>query len=198
MLGTYYRERLDAKGQHYISAVSQGVVRMRELINDLLAYSRLGKVSEPTTPVDLNAVAQEVRQDVSDRLAQAGGTLTVENLPTVLGRRTELQQILQNLVTNAIKYRREVPPEVQITSERKGSEWIVHVQDNGIGIEPMYFEQIFKVFHRLHTRAQYPGSGIGLAICKKIVERNGGRIWVQSSPGKGSTFSFSLPAGRKE
>jgi light-regulated signal transduction histidine kinase (bacteriophytochrome) len=130
-------------------------------------------------------------------VGRAGATVTAGPLPRVVAEPTELLQVFQNLVSNALKFRRDEAPRVGVSAERSGSEWVIAVADNGIGIEPDYFDRVFVVFQRLHPPATYPGTGIGLAICKKIVERHGGRIWVESAPGRGSTFFFSLPAAEE-
>jgi hypothetical protein len=126
-------------------------------------------------------------------LEESGAVITHDPLPVVRGDATQLGQLLQNLISNAIKFRGQRPPEIHVGVERRGDEWVFAVRDNGIGIEEQYFERIFLVFQRLHTQAEYPGTGIGLAVCKRIVERHGGRIWVESEPGQGATFYFTLP-----
>lgn len=166
---------------------------MQALINDLLAYSRVGTRGKPFVPADCAAVLAGVLADLNVALQESGAVVTHAALPSVRADATQLMQLFQNLIANAIKFRGERPPEIRVGAERGAGEWVFSVRDNGIGIEPQYFERVFGVFQRLHTRREYPGTGIGLAICKKIVERHGGRIWVESQPGQGSTFYFTLP-----
>jgi light-regulated signal transduction histidine kinase (bacteriophytochrome) len=165
---------------------------MQVLINDLLAYSRIGTRGQAFQPTDCEAVLQTAMQNLQVALRESGAHIAHDPLPTVIGDATQLVQLFQNLIGNALKFRREEPPQIHIGAELKGGFWCLSVQDNGIGIEAKYFDRIFVVFQRLHGRTAYPGTGIGLAICKKIVERHGGAIWVESESGKGSTFHFTL------
>lgn len=194
LLGRRYRGKLDADADEFIGYAVDGVTRMQELINDLLAYSRVGRNRRAFTEVDMNAVARDVLQDLERAIADAGATVTVDELPVVRGDRPLLAQVLQNLVSNAIKFRGEEPPRVHIGARREGAQWLFHVRDNGIGIAPEYSERIFALFQRLHGRGEYPGTGIGLSICRKVIEHHGGRIWVESVEGEGATFYFTLPA----
>jgi light-regulated signal transduction histidine kinase (bacteriophytochrome) len=164
---------------------------MRELINDLLAYSRVGAFRGDR--VSMEAVLDRVLQDLRTTVAEAGGTVSSDSLPVVWGDPGELAQLLQNLVGNAIKFRGDEPPVVRISARHQDGAWLFAVQDNGIGIDPEYSDRIFMIFQRLHGRTEYPGTGIGLAICQKIVHSHGGQIWVDSLPGRGSTFYFTLP-----
>ena len=173
----------------------EGASRMQRLINDLLAFSRVGTQGKPPVPVVCDAALDRVLKGMKIAIADSGAAITRDALPVVLGDEGQLCQLFQNLVGNAIKFRGETAPKVHISAERKGAEWKITVRDNGIGIAPEQSDRIFVIFQRLHTRTQYPGTGIGLAICKKIAERHGGRIWVEPSPGGGSTFCFTIEDG---
>jgi light-regulated signal transduction histidine kinase (bacteriophytochrome) len=168
---------------------------MQTLITDLLTYSRVGRQGQGFTLTDSAAVFAEVCGNLRIAVEESGARLTADPLPTVWADRTELGQLLQNLVGNALKFRSDQPLEIHLGCRPEGDDWCFAVRDNGIGIDPKYGEKIFLIFQRLHSRAKYPGTGIGLAICKKIVERHGGRIWVESAPEHGSTFYFTLPSG---
>jgi light-regulated signal transduction histidine kinase (bacteriophytochrome) len=194
MLARRYKGKLDEDADEFISYAVDGATRMQALINDLLAYSRVGTRGRPFEPVDTTTLVDQVTADLSVAIDEADATVTRGPLPQVMGDPLQLGQLFQNLVSNAIKFRGEMRPEVRITADREGAAWRFGVQDNGIGIDPAYADRIFVIFQRLHTRAEYPGTGIGLAVCKKIVERHGGRIWVESHPGAGTTFYFTIPA----
>jgi len=193
LLARRYRQRLDPEGLEYIEFAVDGANRMQRLIEDLLTFSRVG-TRGALVPTDLDQVFRRVTLDLHASLEASGATLTHLPLPTVLGDRPELEQLLTNLIGNAIKFRGPEPPRVHVQADREGPDWLCQVRDNGIGIDARYFERIFVVFQRLHGRDEYPGTGIGLALCKKIVERHGGRLWVQSRPGQGATFFFTLRA----
>ncbi len=194
LLEKKYAGQLDEQGMQYIHQAVEGAGRMKELITDLLNFSRLGRRPSRSEEVDMNGVANEVIQSLRPAITEAGVHLKLNDLPTVRGDATQLRQVLQNLVSNAIKYRStERPPEIEIGSEEKIKGTLFYVRDNGIGFEKKHEDVIFNVFYRLHTAAEYPGTGIGLAICKKIVELHEGRIWVESEPGKGSTFYYTIP-----
>jgi len=188
-----YKGRLDADADDFIAFAVDGAERMQTLINDLLAYSRVTTHGKPFAPTDCSAVLEHALANLKIAIEESGAVVTYDSLPTVLADDVQLTQLLQNLIGNAIKFHGDLPPEVHIGVECKDGEWLFSVQDNGIGIDPQHFERIFAVFQRLHSRSEYPGTGIGLAVCKKIVERHGGRIWVESQPGKGSTFYFTIP-----
>jgi PAS domain S-box-containing protein len=195
LLARRYRGRLDADADDFIGYVVEGAVRMQHLINDLLAYSRVGRSGKGSVPTDCAAVFAGACADLRKAIEECGAVVTADPLPTVLGEPTQLHQVFQNLLANAIKFRRaDQSPRVHVAASRRGAEWLFWVRDNGIGIERQYADRIFLVFQRLHTRREYPGTGIGLAICKKVVERHGGRIWLESEPGRGTTFYFTLPA----
>ena len=168
--------------------------RMQRLINDLLTYSRLTTRAHPFEPTDCNAVLNEVIEMMLPlAVEESRGVITHGTLPTVMGDSGQLAQLFQNLIGNAIKFRDTEPPRVHMDAQPLDKAWLFSVKDNGIGIDPQYSERIFLIFQRLHTIDTYPGTGIGLAICKKIVERHGGRIWVESNVGEGSTFKFTIP-----
>lgn len=189
-----YAAQLDERGQAYLRPIVENGEHMKRLVDDLLAFSRLHTQQRAPEATASSAVLQAVLERLRPDLEALGAHVTVGPLPTVLADAPQLDQLFQNLLSNALKYRREgVPPQVSITAEREGSGWRFAVSDNGIGIEPQYFDRIFVIFQRLHGREQYEGTGIGLAVCKKIVERHGGRLWVESAPGQGSTFFFTLP-----
>jgi PAS domain S-box-containing protein len=195
LLAARYGERLDADGHELLDFVVGGVERMSALIEGLLAVSRVGTRSLPHGPVDCERVLRGVLDDLKAALEAVGASVTRGPLPTLPGDETQLAQLLRNLLDNAVKFRRPgVPPRVEISAVREGGDWLFRVSDNGLGIEPQYFERIFVIFQRLHLQDEYPGTGIGLAVCRRVVERHGGRIWVESDPSAGSTFSFTLPA----
>ena len=196
LLQQRYQGKLDARADEFIAHAIDGATRMQTLINDLLTYSRVGTRGKPFEPTDVSTTLKDALANLAVAIRESGAVVTHDALPTVTAERTQLIQLFQNLVGNALKFRSERPPEIHIGVERQDSEWVFSVRDNGIGMEAQYCERIFGVFQRLHTRREYPGTGIGLAICKKIVERHGGRIWVTSEPGRGSTFHFSIPDRR--
>jgi two-component system, chemotaxis family, sensor kinase Cph1 len=195
LLARRYQGKLDSDADDFIAFAVDGVHRMQHLINDLLAYSRVGTQGKPYQPVDTAAALERavIIQGVSIR--ESGAVVTHDELPTVQADEWQLVRLFQNLVGNAIKFHGTEPPKVHVSARRAESEWVFAVRDNGIGIAPENFESIFVIFQRLHSRSEYPGTGIGLAICKKIVERQGGRIWVESQPGQGATFYFTFPSG---
>jgi signal transduction histidine kinase len=166
---------------------------MRSLITELLAYSRASSRGLSEGELALAEAVERARIALAASIADARADVVVSALPTVVGDAAQLTQLFTNLLGNAIKYRSERPLRVVIASETRDDDWVIWVEDNGIGIEAAHFERIFQLFQRLHARTQYPGNGIGLALCQKIVERHGGRIWVESEPGQGSRFSFTLP-----
>ncbi len=193
LLAERYRGKLDESADKYIGYASEGAQRMQVLIQDLLAFSRVGRNGVSHGNVDCNAVMLDVLQTLASTVQESGAVVTHAELPAVWANRTQMTQVFQNLIQNAIKFRGKEPPAVSVQAEKAGLRWQFSIRDNGIGIAPEYAENIFVVFQRLHARAEYPGNGIGLAICKKIVERNGGKIWVESQPGSGACFKFTLP-----
>jgi len=167
---------------------------MEVLINDLLAYTRASSMSEETREAsDLNLAFDAVLLNLSEAIKQSGASVAHDPLPSLRIGATPFQQILQNLIGNAIKYRSDAPPKIHVSAREQDNAWLFSVQDNGMGIDPKYHEQVFGLFKRLHSGAKYSGTGIGLAICKKLVERYGGRIWLQSEAGQGTTFFFTIP-----
>lgn len=193
LLAKRYTGRLDADADEFIGFVVSGVNRMQRLINDLLAYSRVGSAGTRSEPIDCTNAYQAARANLRAQIEESGAEVTGDTLPIVTADETQLVQLFQNLIGNAIKYRSDEPSRVHISAVQGDGEWKFRVRDNGIGIDAQYGEQIFEMFRRLHTPAEYPGTGAGLAICKKIVERWGGRIWVESRIGGGSTFCFTIP-----
>jgi PAS domain S-box-containing protein len=187
---------LDARIQGFIHGAFEGAVRMERLINDLLDYSRVDSRGRPLVPTDLDDVLRVALDNLQPRIASANAVVTCEPLPKVAVDSTQLMQVFQNLIGNALKFRGEPPPAVHVGASQQDGEWVISVRDNGIGIEPEFFGKLFHLFQRLHTRKEYPGTGIGLAVCKRIVERHGGTIWVESQLGQGATFYFSIPKGK--
>jgi two-component system, sensor histidine kinase and response regulator len=198
MLEKKYSEELDETAVKYIGRAVEGTKRMQALIHALLDYARVGSRGEMFALVDPAAVVGRVVADLSAQIADTGATVTAESLPNVLGDEQQLTQLLQNLIGNALKFRSEEAPVVRVSAEEADDAWEFAVADNGIGFEPEYAEQIFEIFQRLHGRGSYDGTGIGLAVCRKIVHRHGGRIWVDSLPGEGATFRFTIPRARAQ
>ncbi|MDO8607180.1 MAG: ATP-binding protein [Phaeospirillum sp.] len=197
LLGRRYADKLDDNAREYIAFAKDGAVRMDRLVLDLLEYSRIGRITQPMTLVPLDDILDRVLRALQGKAAEAGARVEVltKPLPTVLGDAGELTRLLQNLIGNALKYRAaDRPAVVTVTAETRGPVVELRIADNGIGIESQYFERVFLIFQRLHKRDEYEGTGIGLAICKKIVEHHGGRIWLESTPGEGSIFHIALPA----
>lgn len=198
LLAKRYAEKLDDDARDFINYAVDGATRMQTLISDLLNYSRVGTQGKPLVPTDSNALLKRVLDSLQFSIEESGAVIVSDTLPMVLADSQQLGQLLQNLLTNAIKFRGKDAPQVRITAERNGKEWRFSVRDNGIGISQEHADRIFIIFQRLHTKAEYPGTGIGLAICKKIVERHGGRIWVEPSPGGGTTFCFTISAAENQ
>jgi signal transduction histidine kinase len=192
LLAKRYAGSIDARADKYIAYIVDGTTRMQGLIKDLLTYSRVTREVD-VVPTDVTAILRETLSTLEMMVRDTQAQITWSTLPTIQANPLQIGQLLQNLIGNALKFRSTAPPRVHIAAEVDTYTWRFSVQDNGIGIDPQYTERIFGVFQRLHTRAEYPGTGIGLAICQKIVERHGGRIWVESIPGQGTTFYFTLP-----
>ncbi|MCL6435034.1 MAG: GAF domain-containing protein [Leptolyngbyaceae cyanobacterium HOT.MB2.61] len=205
MLAKKYQGKLDEKADLYIHFAVDGAVRMQQLIRDLLAYSRAGRQDLKRQPTDCNLVIQKVLQDLQVAIAESNATITTDPLPTLNADPNQLFLLFQNLIGNAIKYRGEEPPQIDVSAtslqkldnQEEPDTWLFSIRDNGIGIEPQYCDRIFGIFQRLHTQEEYSGTGLGLAISQKIVERHGGRIWVESQAGQGSTFYIEIPAWEK-
>ena len=193
-----YGDRLDGDAREFMGFVVEGAARMKQLIEDLLTYSRVGTRGKDFQPVELEAPLQKAISNLRSAIEESSATVTWEPLPAVRADDMQLAQLFQNLIGNALKFRSASVPRIHVVTTEKESEFEFVVSDNGIGIEPQYYERIFMVFQRLHNKTEYPGTGIGLAICKKVVERHGGRIWVESRLGEGSAFHFTLPKGREK
>jgi light-regulated signal transduction histidine kinase (bacteriophytochrome) len=193
LLEKRYKGKLDKDADDFIGFIVDAARRMQKLISDLLEYSRLGRKENPVTEVDSNKLVDNVIKNLSETIKSTGATVTHGNLPVVNIPESGFMQLFQNLIGNALKFHGKEPLKITISAEKKDTEWKFGVHDNGIGIEPQYKDRIFQIFQRLHSLHEYPGTGIGLAICKKIVENHGGRIWVESEAGKGSTFYFTIP-----
>ena len=198
LLAKRYSEKLDDDAREFINYAVDGAKRMQTLISDLLSYSRVGTQGKAFELVHCDAVLDRVLKSLQLAIEDTGAVITREPLPAVAGDSIQLTQLFQNLLTNAIKFHGKKRPLVQISTENNGSMWKIAVRDNGIGISPEHADRIFVIFQRLHTKTEYPGTGIGLAICKKIVERHGGRIWVEASPEGGSTFFFTIPVAQNK
>ena len=192
LLKRRYKGKIDEDADQFISFTVDSVVRMQNLINDLLSYSRIETRGGVFEPADCQAILNDVLHTLQIVIEENDAAITHGPLPTVQADRAQLFQLFQNLISNAIKFRSDKPPQIHITAEPQNERWLFSVKDNGIGLDPKYSERIFVIFQRLHSQDKYPGTGIGLAICKKIVERHGGRIWMESQPGKGATFYFIL------
>jgi chemotaxis family two-component system sensor kinase Cph1 len=193
LLGERYAGTLDENANKYIHYAVEGALRMQTLVQDLLTFSRVGRNRE-RAEIASDAAVREALQNLQAALQESAAVVQHEGLPTVSADRTQLAQLFQNLIGNAIKFRGDKAPIINVSAEKISAEWVFSVSDNGIGIGAEYVEAIFVIFQRLHTRAEYPGNGVGLAICKKIVEQHGGRIWVESKAGEGASFKFTLPA----
>jgi PAS domain S-box-containing protein len=192
LLARKYKGRLDKDADEFISIAVDGANRMKQLINDLLAFSRVGSKAKPFEPTDLNEAFNHAVGNLAVTIKEHGAVIEADPLPVLMADRAQMVQLSQNLISNAIKFHSLMQPQIKISASHKDGLWTFSIRDNGIGIEAQDIERIFTVFQRLHGKRDYPGTGIGLAICKKIVERHGGRIWVESEPGKGSTFFFTI------
>ncbi len=193
-----YRDVVDEDGKEFIHFAVDGATRMKSLINDLLTYSRVQRSTAEFTTVNVQQVLDRVMQDLQLLIEDTRATVTHDNLPEIIANEPQITQLLQNLLGNALKFHAEQPPQIHIAVKRIAQHWQFSVSDNGIGIEPDYQERIFVIFQRLHSREEYPGTGIGLAVCRKIIDKHGGRIWVESKPGEGSTFHFTIPTKQRK
>jgi PAS domain S-box-containing protein len=192
LLSRRYRGRLDQDADEFIDFALEGTSRLKSLISDLLAYSKVSTSGRQFAPVEMARVISNVLETYQPIVAEYKGSITYDDLPTVSGDDEQMIQLLQNLIDNSIKFRSKEPPRIHVGARQLSERWLFFVRDNGIGIDPQYTERVFVIFQRLHSRDDYPGTGIGLAVCRKIIERHGGHIWVDSEPGKGATFYFTL------
>lgn len=193
LLQRRYRDRLDADAQKLISSAIAGSMRMEALISGLLSYAGAGAKETELAPADSTTVLESACTSLQALIEENKAVIRYDHLPTVTADSVLLGQLFQNLIANAVKFKRTEPPEIHISAKRSSNSWVFSVRDNGMGIDRQHFDRIFEMFHRLPAKTKHPGSGIGLALCKKIVERHGGQIWVESEPGQGSTFYFTLP-----
>ena len=187
-----YQNQLDGQAQEYITRTVAATQRLQQILKDLLAYTQVGGRDFAFVPVNYEILLGTVLEDLQVTIAERDATITHDPLPTVGGDVTHLGQVFQNLIGNALKFHGKEPPRIHVSAQRDGTHWRFGVRDNGIGIDPRQAQRLFQVFQRLHPRSEYPGTGIGLAICKRIVERHGGRIWVESASGQGATFFFTI------
>src|SRR5579862_7675491 len=198
LLAEHYKDRLDEKSEKYIRYVLDGAKRMQQLVKDLLAYSRIDSQGKSPTPISSQSVVKNVLDTLKVAIEESRAEVVCEALPVVFADRVQLAQVFQNLIGNALKFRGERPPHIHIGAGQSNGNWVFRVDDDGIGIDKEYSERVFQMFQRLHERGRYDGSGIGLAIAKKIVERHGGRIWFESEPLKGTTFYFTMPVAEEK
>ena len=194
LLAERYDAKLDSDGREFIAYAVEGATRMQTLVQDLLALSRVGTRGKNLEVVRLDEVVDRAVANLEFSIQETGASVTHDELPELMADSLQMMQLFQNLIGNGIKFKGAEPPRVHITASRNGKDWTFSVRDNGIGFEPQYADRIFSVFQRLHSRDEYQGNGIGLAICRKIVERHQGRIWAESIPGSGATFYFTMPA----
>lgn len=193
LLQRRYQGRLDETADKYIGYAVDGATRMTRMINDLLEYSRVMTRGKPVGPIDCEQAWAEAVANLAKVIEETGAEVTRDPLPPVTADFAQVVQLFQNLIGNAVKYRSDRPPRIHGSARRQDGQWLFSVRDNGIGIEPQYRERVFVIFQRLHGRGEYSGTGIGLAVCKRIVERHGGNLWVESEYGQGSTFFFTIP-----
>jgi PAS domain S-box-containing protein len=193
LLQRRYRGQLDEQADEYIDFAVSGAKRLQALIQDLLTYSSVDGKSNPFQPTDCGTLVDKVVADLTASIQDAGASVRRGNLPTVMGDNSQLAQVFRNLISNAVKYHGDAPCQVDVSASQNGEQWVFAVRDNGIGIAPQHQARIFDVFTRLHSPQEYPGTGIGLAICKRVVEHHGGQICLDSKPGKGTTFFFTIP-----
>jgi PAS domain S-box-containing protein len=197
LLARRYQGQLDEEADQFINFAVDGAMRMQKLIQDLLTFSRVGTRGRVFQPLDLGKILDQARENLQLAIQENDAKISFDRLPVVFGDESELVQLFQNLLDNSLKFRGVASPEIHLSAQMDNRRWLITIRDNGIGIDAKYFERIFLVFQRLHGREHYPGTGIGLAICKKIVERHGGQIWVGTQPGPGAAFHFTLPAGEQ-
>jgi light-regulated signal transduction histidine kinase (bacteriophytochrome) len=192
LLEDKYYEKIDKDGKEFINFITDGAKKMNVLIKDLLSYSRITTHANPSKIVNLEEILKDALYNLQEAIKESSAVITYDKMPILKVDKTQFIQLFQNLLSNAMKFRREEPPKIHIGVKKLNGEWQFSVRDNGIGIESKYFDKLFNIFYRLHTKEEYPGTGIGLPICKKIVQRYGGNIWVKSEFGKGSTFYFTI------
>jgi len=198
LLKMEYEGKLDEQAQDWIRRTVQSIAKMQTLIRDLLSYSRVDARSRPFAQTPFLDIVNDALALLESSIHDSGAQVTVGELPAIMCDRSQMVQLIQNLIGNGLTYHGDKPPDIHISAERSAKEWIFSVRDNGIGIDPNHYEQIFEIFKRLHDQTEYPGTGIGLAVCRRVVERHGGRIWVKSDPGQGSTFYFTIPEGTEQ
>jgi light-regulated signal transduction histidine kinase (bacteriophytochrome) len=193
LLARRYKGKLDSEADEFIAYATDGAKRMQQLINDLLGYARIGQGHVVYQPIECQEVFDQVVESLDEKIREAGATLTHDALPQITANETQIIQLFQNLIENAIKFKSEEPPRIHVSAQAKKKQWIFSFSDNGVGIAPEYKDRVFVIFQPLHNREAYPGTGIGLAICKKIVEQHAGQIWVETKPRKGTEIRFSWP-----
>jgi light-regulated signal transduction histidine kinase (bacteriophytochrome) len=192
LLEDKYRDKIDKDGKEFIHFITDGAKKMNILIKDLLSYSRITTHANPSKIINLEKILKDALYNLQEAIKESRAVITYDKMPILKVDKTQFIQLFQNLLSNAIKFRREEPPRIHIGIRKINDEWLFSVKDNGIGIESKYFDKLFNIFYRLHTKEEYSGTGIGLPICKKIIQRYGGKIWVESELGKGSTFYFTI------
>ncbi len=193
LLESDYKEIIDDTGKEYLNFIVEGGKRMRALITELLEYSRITTSKRPLISCNIESILEETLLNLKESIRESKAIVTHDPLPEIIAEKSQILRVFQNLISNAIKFRSEEDPRIHVSAHKNIEEIIISIKDNGIGIESKYFERIFKIFQRLHTKEEYAGSGVGLAICKKIIQGHGGKIWLDSKLGEGSTFYFSLP-----
>ncbi|NET71909.1 MAG: cyanobacterial phytochrome A, partial [Sphaerospermopsis sp. SIO1G2] len=198
LLEMRYDAELDEDAKEFINYAVEGVSLMQTLIDDVLAYSKVDTQAIAFQVTEIEVALEKALSNLRNRIYETGTTITHDPLPTIMADGTQIMQLFLNLIGNAIKFRSHQPPQIHIGTERLEDEWLFSIEDNGIGIDPQFSDRIFVIFQRLHTRDEYPGTGMGLAICKKIIECHRGNIWVESQFGQGATFYFTIPAGGSE
>lgn len=200
LLARRYKDKMDNDAHEFITHAVEGTNRMQWLINDLLNYSRIQTMERTFEETNCSEILRQVKTNLQIAVEKSSALITHDFLPIISANPVQMMQLFQNLVDNAVKFAGELPPRIHISADKKGDQWVFSVNDKGIGIDPQFNEHIFLIFRRFHDREKYPGTGIGLAVCKRIVERHGGRIWVESESGNGTTFYFTIPeaAGRED
>jgi PAS domain S-box-containing protein len=198
LLKSDYESKLDEQAQDWIRRTVQSIAQMQTLIRDLLSYSRVDARARPFARTPFIDVVKDAMGLLESSILDSGGQVTFDQLPAIMGDRSQLVQLIQNLIGNGLAYHSDKPPQIHVSAERGEKEWMFSVRDNGIGIDSKHHEQIFEIFKRLHDQSEYPGTGIGLAVCRRVVDRHGGKIWVESEPGHGSTFHFTIPEGSEQ